>query len=138
MLAEWRWLCPLKLTLVATTVFGELFLKDESGKVFWLDTGIGVLSIVADSEDEFLTAAAEPAKREEWFAESDELAALARGLKPGPNECIGFSVPLVFAEGGSPDTAYVADIYDCVGFLGDLHRQIATLPDGSKVRLKVK
>jgi hypothetical protein len=43
----------------------------------------------------------------------------------------------VFAEGGTPDTAYVADIYEHVSFLGDLHQQLSASPDGSKVRLRV-
>jgi hypothetical protein len=33
------------------------------------------------------------------------------------------------------DTSYVVDIYDQVGFLGDMRRQISFLPDGAKVRL---
>lgn len=52
-------------------------------------------------------------------------------------QCIGFGVPAVFAEGGTPETAYIADIYEHVSFLGDLHGQIAELPDGSKVSLRV-
>ena len=47
------------------------------------------------------------------------------------------SVPLVFAESGSPDTTYVADLYEHVSFLGDLNHQIADLPDGAKVRLRI-
>lgn len=49
-----------------------------------------------------------------------------------------FSVPLVFAESGSPDTPYVADLYEHISFLGDLNRQISSLPDGAKVRIRVK
>jgi hypothetical protein len=30
LLAEWRWLCPSRLSLVARNVFGELFLQDET------------------------------------------------------------------------------------------------------------
>jgi len=60
-----------------------------------------------------------------------------RGLNPGMSQCIGFSVPAVFAEGGRPETAYVADLYDYVSFLGDLHRQILDLRDGSQVQLRV-
>jgi hypothetical protein len=42
--------------------------------------------------------------------EADEQAAAGRGLKPNGTQCIGFSVPLVFAESGSPDTPYVAEL----------------------------
>lgn len=69
---------------------------------------------------------------EEWFAAADENAALAGGLVPEDNQCIEFSVPLVFAfaESGSPNTPYVADLYEHVSFLGDVNRQVAELPDG--------
>jgi hypothetical protein len=43
-----------------------------------------------------------------------------------------------FAESGSPDSAYIADIYDHIGFLGDFQRQIATMPDGAKVKFTIK
>ena len=64
-------------------------------------------------------------------------AAATRGLKPNETQCIGFSVPVVFREGGAPDTAYIADLYEHVSFLGDLHEQIANLPDGAQVRLVI-
>jgi hypothetical protein len=59
-------------------------------------------------------------------------------LKPNDLQCIGFKVPVVFAESADvPNNAYVTDLYEQVSFLGDLHRQIADTPDGAKVRLKV-
>jgi len=138
LLADWRWLCPQKLTLISRNAFGDLFLRDEKGCIFLLDVAIGNFSRIADSESQFLSLFERADKLDEWFAESDARAAAERGLIPGPNECIGFSVPLVFKQGGSPDTPYIIDIYENVGFLGDLHRQIATLPDGAKVKLRIK
>ena len=75
---------------------------------------------------------------ESGFEKLAEQSAWARGLKPGATQCIGFSVPLIFAESGSPDTPYVADLYEHISFLGDLNRQISSLPDGAKVRVRVK
>src|SRR5262249_54280119 len=112
LLADWRWLCSQRMTLVARNAFADLFLCDESGEVFRLDVAIGKLTKVADSDAQFRELAASHEKREEWFAETDVRAAAARGLKPNTNQCIGFSVPLVFAEGGSPDTPYIADLYE--------------------------
>ena len=137
LLADWRWLCPQKLTLINRNAFGDMFLRDEEGRVFWLNVAVGCMSLIANCEAQFLDLSSAPDKIEAWFAESDERAAAKRGLIPGPSQCIGFSVPLVFAESGSPDTAYVADIYDQIGFLGDIHRQISTTPDGTKVKLRV-
>jgi hypothetical protein len=44
------------------------------------------------------------------------LAYAKRGLIPSSSQCIGFGVPAVFAEFGTLDTAFVADIYECVSF----------------------
>ena len=121
LLEDWRWLCPQPVALVARNAFGDLYLREEFGKILKLDVAIGQIKEVAESEAEFRRLAATKEKREEWFAESDELAALRQGLKPGANQCIGFKTPLV---------------YEYVSFLGELHRQISQVPDGSKVRLE--
>ena len=138
LLLEWRWLCPKRMTLVARNAFADLFLRDELGEIFLLDVAVGKLSKIADSETQFRDLAATLEKREEWFAESDELSGVKRGLQPNATQCIGFSTPLVFAESGYPDNPYVTDLYEHVSFLGDLNHQIVDLPEGAKVRLHVK
>lgn len=137
LLSEWRWLCPAQMLLVARNVFGELFLQDETGAVFWLNTTTGQFTKVSESKAQFLEMAGAKEKRQEWFAEPEMQAYAQRALVPTSFQCIGFAVPAVFAEGGTPDTAYIADIYEYVSFLGDLHRQILDLPDGSKITLRV-
>jgi hypothetical protein len=47
LLAGWRWLCPGKMTLVARNAFANLFLRDESDKLFRLDVAVGKLTQVA-------------------------------------------------------------------------------------------
>jgi hypothetical protein len=138
LLSDWRWLCPQPLTLVARSAFGDLFLGDEAGKIFKLDIAIGKLTEVAKSETEFRKLAGTKEKREEWFAESDELAAMERGLKPNQNQCIAFKIPIVFAQGGGPNNAYVGSLYEQLSFLGDLNRQLSQVPDGSKVQLRIR
>jgi hypothetical protein len=136
LLEEWRWLCPQTVVLIARNAFGDLYLRDEFGKILKLDVAIGQIKEVTESEAEFRRLASTKEKREEWFAESDELAAMRQGLKPGASQCIGFKTPVVFAESGTPNNAYVADLYEYHSFLGELHRQISQLPEGSKVRLE--
>jgi hypothetical protein len=137
LLGEWRWLCPQPLALVATSAFGDLFLRDEAGKIFKLDIAIGQMQEVATSETEFRDMARTKEKREQWFAESNELAAMKRGLRPNQDQCIAFKIPIIFAEGAGPDNAYVGSLYEQVSFLGDLNRQLSQLPDGAKVQLRV-
>jgi hypothetical protein len=74
LLADWRWLCPDPMTLVARNACADLFLRNESGEVFWLDVAVGKLTKVADSEGQFREPSASHEKREHWFAESDEQA----------------------------------------------------------------
>jgi len=138
LLSEWRWLCSQTLALVARSAFGDLFLRDEAGKIFKLDIAIGKLTEVAKSETEFRKLAGTKEKREEWFAESDELAAMQRGMKPNQDQCIAFKIPIVFAEGGGPNNAFVGSLYEQLSFLGDLNRQLSQLPDGSKVQLRIQ
>src|SRR5215471_14123680 len=137
LLSDWQWLCPSRMSLVAKNVFGDLFLRDESGAIFWLNASVGKFDKVSTSEAEFREMAKTSEKRKEWFAEPEMLAYRKLGLSPGASQCIGFSIPAVFREGGTSDTAYVADLYEYLSFLGDLHRQLSDLPDGSKVQLQV-
>jgi hypothetical protein len=138
LLVDWRWLLPGPFSLIACNVFGDLFLRNAEGAVFWLQVGIGKLSEVAASESQFLDLLKQDTKREVWFAETDAQAAAGCGLHPSKAQCIGFKIPLVFTQSkDAPDNAYVADLYEQVSFLGDLHRQIANAPDGTQVRLRL-
>lgn len=135
---QWRWLCGESVTLVARNGFGDLFLRTVEGRVIWLNVGDGTMGQVAESESSFEDSLKQSAIRELWFAEQQLEAFADRGLKPNDLQCIGFKVPVVFAESANvPNNAYVADLYEQVSFLGDLHRQIADTPDGAKVRLNV-
>jgi hypothetical protein len=137
LLADWRWLCPHDVTIIARNAFGDLFLVNVDGKVLWLDVSLGELTEVADSVSTFRELLNDAKTREQLLAESDANGFAIRGLKPADNECIGFATPLVFAESGHANNAYIADIYDHVGFLGNLHKQISGLPKGAKVKLVV-
>jgi hypothetical protein len=39
---------------------------------------------------------------------------------------------------GMTDNLYVADLYQYVSFMGDVHRQINDVPDGGQVRIKLQ
>ncbi len=138
LLAEWRWLCPQPISLVARNAFGDLFLLDQKGRVFKLDVSLGKIKEITESLAQFQDLSQTEEKREEWFLAADEQAAAKRGLEPNVDQCVAFKTPLVFAESGAPSNPFVGDLYEQVSFLGDLHRQISSLPDGAKVRLQIK
>jgi hypothetical protein len=138
LLEQWRWLCSESVTLLARNGFGDLSLQTLDGKVVSLSVRSGTLSEVAESESSFKDWLNDPAKREVWFAEQQLETLAERGLRPNDFQCIGFKMPVVFAESANyPSNAYVADLYEQVSFLGDLHRQIADVPNGAKISLRV-
>jgi hypothetical protein len=137
LLAEWRWLCSRPMQLVARNVFADLFVADESGKIVRLDVAIGKIEALADSNAQFRELAENPENRGHWFAETEEQGFAAKGLIPNETQCIAFNIPLVFADPGKARRAYIADIYEQVSFLGDINRQIADVPSGEKVTLKI-
>jgi hypothetical protein len=137
LLRDWRWLYPNLATLVARSVWGDLFLLGSNGQILWLDVQVGEFRTVAENIEMFRESVSNEELQEPWFATHDERKAAEDGLKPGPDECIAFAIPLVFAESGYRGNGYISDIYETVSFLGDLHRQIRALPDGSQVRLVI-
>lgn len=120
LLQEWRGLCPQRVSIIDCNAYGDLFIRDELGRIHMLDVGSGELALIGESASEFNALKTTPEKREEWFAEADKQDAAERGLIPGPGQCIGFDIPTVFAESANA-TPYIADIYDHLGFLGNLH-----------------
>ena len=138
LLEQWHWLSTDPMTLVARNGFGDMFLRTSKGKIVSLNVGDGTLTEVAESESGFEHCLAESAKRKLWFAEQKLAAFAERGLKPNDLQCIGFKTPVVFAESANvANNAYVADLYEQVSFLGDLHGQIADVPNGGKIRLRI-
>lgn len=139
LLQEWRWLVQGRFRLFAVNAFGDLFLEDETGCAHRLDITSATLSAISDSERDFKKAAGDPGKRREWFLEDLARQAEERGFRPGKGQCVGYKIPAVFKESaGAPDNLYVADLYEFVSLMGDLHGQMSDVPDGGKVRINVQ
>ena len=139
LLLEWKWLAPGEFSLVAVNAFGDLFLQDGPGNVHRLDVTGGTISTMAASTAEFREAAEDTGKRRDWFLEELAEQAQQKGCSPGKGQCVGGKIPFVFKESTNrPDNMYVADLYEYVSFMGDLHRQIRDVQDGGKVRIRVQ
>jgi len=139
LLGEWQWLASGEFTLLAVNAFGDLFLQDAGGSVHRLDITGGTISVIATSTAEFREAAKDAAKKQDWFLEELARQAEGQGCSPGKGQCVGGKIPFVFAQSTSaPDNMYVADLYEYVSFMGDLHSQIKNVPDGGQVRIKVQ
>ena len=139
LLHEWKWLVLGDCNVVAVSPVGDLFLEDGESRVHWLDVARGTISAIASSALEFREMTKNDANRNRWFME--ELAAVAqrKGFRPGKGQCLAYKIPIVFKESTTaPENMYVADLYEYVSFMGDIHRQISDVPDGGKVRIKIE
>ncbi len=138
LLSEWKWLAFGELSLLAVNAFGDLFLTNVQGAVHWLDITAGRISRVANSEKEFRDAATELPKKNEWSLIDDAEKAERKGYSPGKGQCVGSKIPWIFKESANMPDMYVADLYEYVSFMGDVHCQINDVPDCGKVRIRVE
>jgi hypothetical protein len=139
LLREWKWLAPGAFSLLAVNAFGDLFLQDTSGSVHRLDVTSGTISVIATSAVEFREAAKDTDKKKYWFLEELARQAEGQGYSPRKGQCVAGKIPFVFAQSANAsDNMYVADIYEYVSFLGDLHSQMKDVPNGGQVRIKVQ
>src|SRR6266478_2228153 len=67
LLGDWRWLVPNDCTPVLMTSFGDLFLRDEAGRIHMLDLKWGQLRRVATSQAEFDRLCEDREQRRSWF-----------------------------------------------------------------------
>jgi hypothetical protein len=139
LLLEWKWLTTSDFDLVAVNLFGDLFLADADGVIHRLDITGGTLRAIAASADEFREAAQDLVRRRDWFLEELSEQAEQKGLSPMKGQCIGCKIPPVFKQSrNAPNNFYVADLYEYVSFMGDLHNQINDVPDGGQVTIKIQ
>ena len=138
LLREWRWLASKEFSLLAVNAFGDLFLKADDGTVHRLDVTRGRISKIAGSESEFRGAATDLVKKKEWFLTSEEENAVRKGHGPGKGRCVAGKIPWVFRESaGVADNICIMDLYEHVSSMGNIHRQMRDVPNGSKVRIKI-
>ena len=133
LLEDWRWLVQPNFTPILMTAFGDLFLRDVSGRIHFLDVMAGEFQLVADSEEEFNRLCENEEQREKWFCSGllSEVRKLHGDLARG--ECFSCKVPLSL---GGELTAANFDRLDCAvhySVLGQIHEQTKYLPPGTKI-----
>ena len=137
-LAEaWGWLIKEPFTPVLFSIFGDVFYRTESGAVYWLNTGTGEVSSVAGSMGEFRERLGSEAA-DEWFLPGLVENLHTAGKIPAASACYTYKIFPVFAEGTYDVSNFnVVPAKEHFGLSGHLHREIQSVPDGSKVRVRV-
>jgi hypothetical protein len=137
LLAEWYWLLPPEFRVWMFTRTGDLFITVPDGSIHMLDVGAGTLKQVAENRDEFCSKMDEAGVADDWLMIPvvDHLVASNIGL--GPGQCYSFRQLPVFGGTYRPENRMAFPIREHFGAWGSVHRQIADLPDGAEVVIRL-
>lgn len=133
LISEWRWLTDETFQPVVISALGDLFLRHDDGRIFWLSAGWGQLTEVAASAEEFMRLMVRPENADEWFVPNLVGDILTEGQRLGPGECFGYKVPPVLGGKVEPDNFEPTDLQVHFGILGQIHRQVKDLPPGTPI-----
>jgi hypothetical protein len=137
LLEEWSWLLPADSKVLLLTRAGDLFLQLADRSVHMLDVGVGELQRVAADQKEFDEMISNPKVAREWLMIPIVDQLVASGLGLGLEQCYGFRKLPIFGGTYSAENRVVLPIREHLGASGSLHRQVADLPDGAKVRIEL-
>ena len=134
-LAEaWAWLLKEPFRPVLFSTLGDVFFEPDSGGIWWLNTGTGELTRVAESLDHFQERLATDIA-DEWFMPLLIAQLHAVGKVPEPGECYTYVTLPVFAEGRyDVDNLNPVPAGEHFAITGHILHEIAELPDGAKVK----
>jgi len=133
----WAWLLKEPFRPLLFSTLGDMFFTRDDGTVWWLDTGAGEISRVADSVEDFQDKLGSDVIND-WFLTNLVEKLHAAGKLPEPGECYTYVTLPIFQEGKyEVDNLNPVPAAEHFRMTGDVHREIAALPDGAKVKLTV-
>jgi hypothetical protein len=134
---NWTWLIGTDKKALLVSTIGDMFLTDNNKKVYWLDIGSGEFKLVADSIVDFEEKLKDIEQVNEWFMIdlATELRHSEKKLKDGQVYSY-YKLPIIGGDYAVDNFAPLS-IEEHFGYLGDIHRQIKDLPDGTRVDIKV-
>jgi len=133
----WGWMLDCPVEVLQINAFGNAILRDATGCYFRIIPEDVSCECIADSPESLTEVLKNPEFQSDW-AMTDFLTRVETAHGPlAEHECYHFIIPSVL--GGLYDESNVRKIslHECLSFAGDCARQIANMPDGTRVRLKV-
>ena len=130
---SWAWLVPEDAKPFMFSLSGDVFFESSEGAVHWLDTGQGVLQRIAASREEFLARMYEDGGHE-WLMAGLLDDFVARGMQIGTGRCPGYRVLPILGGTYDDHNMVPLPVVEWYGLSGELHAQLADLPDGTPVK----
>lgn len=132
-LTDWAWLIGDRdLRPVAASMFGDVFLQGASG-VWFLDSLEGTLTLEWPDATALQAALNTADGQDQYLLGGLAIGATERGVIPGPDQILTFSVPPALGGAMSPDNIEAMDYVVASSICGQLRQQIKDLPPGTPI-----
>src|SRR5215475_9768395 len=135
LLKDWRWLIGGSAQPILISSVGDAFIQDETGKIFWLETGAGVITEIAPSYEEFEAELNDKEKVSEWFLAPivADLKALNILLERG--QCYSYKNLPIFGGQYEASNFEPTDLSVHFAVSGQICFQVNDLPAGTQVNV---
>jgi T6SS immunity protein Tdi1, C-terminal len=133
----WEWFLPAEFTVWLMNRYGDLFLILPDGSVHMLDVGIGSLTKMAQSKDEFCQKIDQGNNANDWLMIPLVDRLTAAGIQLQPGQCYSLLIPPVLGGDYTIENTVVLPIFEHFGVYGSYHEQLRDVPDGTSVVIKV-
>lgn len=137
LLSGWGELLPPEFTLWMVNRFGDLVLVLADDSVHFLDIGIGQLSQIADTRENFFEVIDQGDNASNWLMIENVDRCVAAGMHPKSDQCYSYKIPPVLGGSYGLENFELTDLSVHYAFLADIWRQTKDVPDGTKVRAVV-
>jgi hypothetical protein len=132
-LGDWAWLLADRpLRPIAASIFGDVFLQAADG-VWYLDSLEGTLSLEWPDARTLQAALNTPEGQDKYLLGGIAIAAQQKGIIPGPQQVLIFSVPPALGGKISSDNVEAMDFVVAASINGQLRRQLKDLPPGTQI-----
>jgi hypothetical protein len=137
---EWKWLLgDESWSPVICSRLGDVFIERKSGRIDWLNCSAGTIEVASPNRGVFdKTCSANGEEVDEWFGANFIATLHEAGKIAGEEECYLFIILPIFAQCEyKPDNIAVVPVKEVFLMSSHVHKQIADLPDGTKVQMKI-
>lgn len=133
LLDDWSWAMPEQWRPVLLTAMGDVFAQGDSGCVYFVDMVEGTITPLADDGPSFQSLLKDTQFVTDHLFPSRIINLRKAGKTLAPRHVYGHKQPLVLGGEDNADNVEVTDVSVHVSIHGQVHRQVADLPDGTSI-----
>ncbi|MCB1088255.1 MAG: DUF1851 domain-containing protein [Verrucomicrobiae bacterium] len=137
MLADWDWILPPSFRVWMVNQFADLFIVQDDGSVWMLDTSAGSFSRIADSCEHFAEISGQEDLFSNWFIVDAVDDMVGAGNLLGDGQCFSYKLPPGLGGEYDLQNFIVTDLHVHLSLHGQIFRQIKDLPDGTSLTFKI-